>query len=140
MPAGPSAHLSWAELACHDLLQTPYPINWREDRAKKLAFAFEWVRQAIGGLPLFVVSGYRTPSWNAHVGGARYSQHVQGRAVDLSPPRGVSLDELHQIVLDVAHGVRYPYDDSWLIRGVGRYGTFIHLDIRPTAKLVVWTA
>lgn len=139
MPLGPSQHLSWAELACHDPLQTPYPDLWRDNRARKLAFAFEWVRQALGGLPLFVVSGYRTPEWNRHVGGARYSQHVAGRAVDLAPPRGVSLDDLHHVVLDVAHGVRYT-DESWLIRGVGRYPTFIHLDVRPTTRLVVWDA
>ena len=34
--AGLSPHLTWAELACHDATRTPYPVRWRESRARRL--------------------------------------------------------------------------------------------------------
>ncbi|MDR7420008.1 MAG: D-Ala-D-Ala carboxypeptidase family metallohydrolase, partial [Armatimonadota bacterium] len=89
---GPSPHLTWAELACHD--GTAYPARWRETRAAALAEAFEAVRELAGGLPLFVTSGYRTAAWNQRIGGAAKSQHVQGRAVDVVPAKGCSIEEL----------------------------------------------
>lgn len=37
------------------------------------------------GRPLRVLSGYRCPEHNRRVGGARYSQHMYGRAADIEP-------------------------------------------------------
>tara|TARA_R110002033_G_scaffold52430_3_gene99775 strand:- start:23 stop:409 length:387 start_codon:yes stop_codon:yes gene_type:complete len=34
--------------------------------------------------PMIITSGYRHPAHNMAIGGARYSAHVQGRAVDVS--------------------------------------------------------
>lgn len=39
--------------------------------------------RALVGRPLHVVSGYRCPEHNRAVGGAKHSQHLTGRAVDL---------------------------------------------------------
>lgn len=36
------------------------------------------------GHPIIVVSAGRTPEWNRHVGGAKNSQHLKGRAFDVS--------------------------------------------------------
>lgn len=52
----------------------------------ELIAILERIRSAIGK-PLQIVSGYRSPSHNRAVGGARRSYHLQGRAADL--PRGV---------------------------------------------------
>jgi uncharacterized protein YcbK (DUF882 family) len=131
-PLGPSPHLTWAELACHDDARTPYPLVWRETRAVDLASAFEEVR-ALLNQPLLVVSAYRTPAWNRHVGGARKSQHVEGRALDLVPTRGLSLADLYDAIHAVARSTSR-------IRGIGRYPTFIHFDVRPSSRLIVWTA
>lgn len=130
MSTGPSPHLTWAELACHD--GTPYPVEWYADRAIPLAVEFEHVRARMG-TPLVVLSAYRTPAYNARIpGAAKASQHVQGRALDLAIPAGRTLAELLDAALTVAKrpGSR--------IRGVGLYDWGVHIDIRPSARLVRW--
>lgn len=122
MSRGPSPHLTWAELACAD--GTAYPQQWRESRAGRLAVEFERVRAAVGR-PIVIGSAYRTPAHNARVGGAQNSQHVQGRALDLYPPKGVSVEQLYTIVKTIAR------DDASGINGVGKYPTFVHMDVRP---------
>lgn len=123
-----SAHLSWSELACRDRLRTPYPLDYRADpsRLPALAVAFEALRAAVG-LPLVVLSAYRTPAHNRAVGGAKDSQHVQGRALDLLPPKGWTPTALAAVARELPQ-----------IRGVGLYGTFVHIDVRPADRLVTW--
>ena len=41
--------------------------------------------------PLHVVSAYRSVAHNKHVGGAKNSYHLQGRAFDLAVPQGDQL-------------------------------------------------
>ena len=67
--------------------------------------------------PFFLTSMYRSPAYNAHVGGARRSQHQQGRAVDIST---FNLDRERLVRLAREIG----------FRGIGFYKTFIHLDTR----------
>ncbi len=126
---GPSPRLSWRELGCRD--GTPYPERWRRSRALVLARVFQRIRLEVGG-PIRVNSAYRTREYNARVGGSRNSQHVEGRALDLAVPRKLTLDEFREIVLEVA---RRP---SSLLRGVGVYPSFIHIDTRPSPRLVRW--
>lgn len=125
---GPSPHLSWPELACRDRLRTPYPLDWRETRAVELAAAFEALRAAVG-LPLVVLSAYRTPAHNRAVGGARDSQHVQGRALDLLPPKGWTVLQLAAVARRIPQ-----------VRGLGIYQAhgFVHIDVRPSDRIAVW--
>lgn len=122
--SGPSPHLSWAELMCHD--GTDYPMIWRGERALYLADAFEALRTRVGH-PLQVLSAYRTPEYNRAIGGAKLSQHVQGRALDLKPPDGWTPEELAAVAKDIPE-----------IMGIGVYPTFVHIDIRPGLRRVVW--
>lgn len=125
---GPSPHLSWPELACKDRIRTPYPLDWRGTRAVTLAAAFEALRAAVG-LPLVVLSAYRTPAYNAAVGGSPQSQHVEGRALDLAPPKGWTPLHLAAVARDIPE-----------IVGVGFYPTrgFVHIDVRPSDRRVAW--
>lgn len=129
---GPSAHLSWEELACKD--GTPYPADWRDTRAVALAEVFEAVRAAIGQ-PIVIGSAYRTQAHNARVGGAPRSQHLEGRALDLYPPKGWTIDRFYAAVRRVALARENE------IHGLGRYPTFVHIDIRPRVdgRVTVWT-
>ena len=123
---GPTPHLSWSELACHDPLHTPYPLDWRDMRAVVLAEAFEAIREACGNQPIEVGSAYRTPEWNAHVGGVPNSQHVQGRALDLYPPEGLTVAEFFEMARRLAPA-------TW-IRFVKLYPKWgIHVDCRPSS-------
>lgn len=129
---GPSAHLSWAELGCKD--GTLYPQEWWATRALVLAKAFEAVRAAVGK-PIVIGSAYRTPAYNRRIGGATHSQHCQGRALDLYPPKGWTLQAFYAAIRTVA------LSHTSGIHGLGRYPTFVHLDIRPRADgmVTVWS-
>jgi hypothetical protein len=53
--------------------------------------SLQQLRDEVGAIA--VVSGYRSPSYNVGVGGARYSRHMYGDGFDLDP-NDVSLDDL----------------------------------------------
>ncbi len=131
--SGPSEHLSWAELACND--GTPYPADWKIDRAVPLAIVFEAIREIIGG-PIRINSAYRTVEYNRLVGGSRKSQHVEGRALDLGLPKGMLMKDFLAVALEVAE---YPSAAKYArLTGIGVYPNFLHVDIRPSARLVRW--
>lgn len=48
--------------------------------------------------PVHVNSGYRSPELNAALGGAKNSQHMEGKAADIVVP-GLMVDEVFAIVL-----------------------------------------
>lgn len=78
-----------------------------------LIFVLERIR-ALSGRPLRIVSGYRSPETNRRVGGARYSQHLLGRAADI--PEGMAT-----VAQAVGAGAV----------GVGHHnGWAIHIDVR----------
>lgn len=131
----PSAHLTWAELGCKD--GSPYPREWRDTRGRELGRMFETIR-AIYGRPMIVGSAYRTVEHNRRIGGARNSQHVQGRALDLYPPSGVSVTVFAKAIRDLADAMVSEGAD--LIGGIGYYPTFVHVDTRGVIgdRLIVW--
>jgi len=121
-----SKNISWSELKCKD--GTPYPEKW-EDRGRRLAELFEDIRNLTGNFPIEVYSAYRTEEWNRKIKGARNSQHKLGRALDLHHSV-LTNNEFYEIIWTNREELR--------IRGLGRYKTFIHVDIRPSDKIVVW--
>lgn len=126
---GPSKHLSWLELGCRD--GSPYPAEWRGDRAVELARAFERIRE-ICGFPLIVNSAFRTARYNDSIGGAVRSQHVEGRALDICPAREGKRGL--QALREAAGQARA----EGLIRGIGIYSGFVHVDTRP-GKAATWS-
>lgn len=76
-----------------------------------------------------VNSGYRDPSKNAAVGGAKNSQHMKGKALDLNV-KGLT-DDQKQAVLDAAIEAG--------AKGIGLYssGNVVHVDTR--AAPAVWS-
>ena len=135
MTSGPSLHLSWDELACHNPERTPYPECWREVRLVELAEVFEDFRTFMGDKPLIIGSAYRTQIWNRRQGGSKYSQHVEGRALDLKCPRGMRKETFRDKAKIFA---------SWNDRvgGLGWYVWGVHLDVRPrpdSNRLAFWS-
>ncbi len=131
---GPSLHLSWDELACHDPGRTPYPDCLRPNVAPRLAREFERVRSACGGRPITVGSGYRTTLWNGIVDGGEFSQHPLGTALDLYPPTGWTIARFYEAIYRIAR------QTGSAISGLGLYPNFVHIDIRVNADdtLTVW--
>jgi len=77
------------------------------------------------GLPISINSGYRSPSHNRSIGGVKNSQHVQGKAADITVP-GKSPKEVHQAI------ERLIAEGKMKQGGLGLYSTFVHYDIRGT--------
>lgn len=113
-----TAHFSKRELDCHCGCDTPPEV---ESNLARLAIALEALRAGLGGVPLHVNSGYRCPSYNKRIGGASASQHMQGKAADLSG-RKVRPREIAKVAETVP---------AFRNGGIGRYPTFTHVDIRP---------
>lgn len=107
-----SEHFSRREFDCRDGTQShPDP---------ELVARLERLRAAAGGRPLRIVSGYRSPSYNARVGGAPNSQHMYDRAADI--PSGYATVQQAQ-----AAG----------FRGIGYCGSWVvHVDVRPGVAVV----
>lgn len=126
--SGPTRNLTWRELACKD--GSPYPYEWRDNRAIQLAEIFEMIRYACGNRPIKVVSAYRSYLHNKSIGGAPKSQHLQGRALDLVPPYSYDIEEFYNVIKTLTKNTA--------IKGVGKYKNFVHVDIRPTSKVAYW--
>ena len=137
-------YLSDREMQCHD--GTPYPAEYAF-RMIELRGVFNPLRER-WGKPLYVTSGYRTPEHNRKVGGRPQSQHLQGRAVDVSVFSAklrmgldgwriaeLNTDELASLAL------RMHRDGEIRVGGIGLYHSkelgktwrqpFLHLDVRP---------
>ncbi len=122
----PSPHLTWEELACRD--GSPYPLDFRADgRLAVLVAEFEALRKECG--PLLVNSAYRTPQWNARVGGKPDSQHLHGRALDLVPVQ-CGVDDLYRAAKERSKLGK--------LNGIGLYKCFVHVDVRPSHLLIEW--
>ena len=72
--------------------------------------------------PVVILSAYRSPAYNAAIGGAKFSQHLQFRALDLAVP-GQGIVYLRQAARDLRRA-------GWFTGGIGTYKTFIHIDNR----------
>lgn len=69
--------------------------------------------------PIIVNSGYRTPEHNKKIGGSKDSFHMKGMAVDISIPKGWTVDSLAELGKQIG------------FTGIGRYNNFVHFDVRP---------
>lgn len=86
--------------------------------APRLVMVLQSIRSHFAA-PVVIHSAYRTPQYNAKVGGAAHSQHCYGTAADISV-KG-------QTPAAVAAYARELMPD-W--GGVGIYGRFCHIDVR----------
>lgn len=74
---------------------------------------------------VIVTSGYRTPEYNAKIGGVKNSQHTKGTAAD------IKVSEVPATWVQKYLKNKYP--DKY---GIGSYSTFTHIDVR--AKKARW--
>ncbi|HEY6637764.1 MAG TPA: GH25 family lysozyme [Solirubrobacterales bacterium] len=76
-----SPNFTLDEARCHDPARTAVPGNLKAN-AQRQAFNLEILRHELGDKPIAILSWYRTPAWNQHVGGASQSRHMQADATD----------------------------------------------------------
>ena len=91
----------------------------------RLIEMLELLRADLGGNPITITSGYRSPAHNARVGGARNSYHTRGMAADIRVA-----NKTPQEVYDAATRL-FP-----TAGGIGIYirggGGWVHIDSRPS--------
>jgi uncharacterized protein YcbK (DUF882 family) len=111
------------EFACHD--GTPVPEELIPN-VQALAKQLQVLRDELG-VPIFILSGYRTPAHNKKVGGAPGSQHKKAKAGDLTT-KTLTPKQLHKkIEALIAAG-------KMKNGGLGLYKTFVHYDIGPVRR------
>ena len=115
-------HFTVEEFRCHS--GEAYPAEWINERLRPLCTVLERLRDELGGRPVHILSGYRSPGHNAAVGGAKQSQHMAGRAADITV-EGVAPAEVHATLLRLFHA------GAIEIGGIGIYPSWVHVDVRP---------
>ena len=90
----------------------------------KLSSQLQFLRDYTGR-PISINSAYRCVPHNANVGGSKTSQHIYGKAADITI-QSLKPIEVYAIIEDlIDFGVM-------LQGGLGLYDTFVHYDIRKT--------
>lgn len=112
--------------------EVAYPNKWVTERLTPLCLALELLRDELGGPAIHVISGYRSKGFNDSVKGAPNSQHLVGRAADVQV-RTVSPAAVYEAVQTL-----HRKGLALQVRGMGAYDTFVHLDVRPTIRVVTW--
>ena len=107
------------EFNCHDGTSVPQDLM---RNIITLANNIQIIRNEINK-PIRINSGFRTISYNSQVGGSPHSQHLQGKAGDLSVDNMRPL-QLHDLI------ERLILEDKILQGGLGLYKNFVHYDIR----------
>lgn len=81
-----------------------------------LLFKLQELRDRVG-VPITIVSAYRTPEYNKKCGGSPKSQHMEGKAIDIQ-------------IKDFTPAKVAVLAESLEFDGIGIYSTFTHLDVR----------
>lgn len=108
-----STHFKVREFACSDGSDAVLV-------APRLVMVLESIRAHFGAA-VTINSGYRTPQYNAKVGGVAHSQHCYGTAADI-----VVKGQTPEAVAAYARQLM----PDW--GGVGIYKSFTHIDVRET--------
>lgn len=104
---------------------TRVPENMKVvENLEKIAKVFGEIRDKFEK-PIGVTSGYRPPAVNVAIGGAQFSQHVNGLALDMYPLRGNMSALLEVVKASSASAI-----------GLGMHRGFIHVDARGGSRLV----
>lgn len=120
----------FAQPARHGFEAEPYPERWIDERLRPLCEILQRLRDVFG-VPVRVLSGYRSEAYNRKISGARHSQHVQGRAADIVVER-YGAERIYEVLLTWhRNGVER-------LGGLGLYPSFVHVDVRPGTQLAAW--
>ena len=109
------------EFECKDGSKMPLEVY---ENVIKLSNQLQFLREYTGR-PININSAYRSPEHNAKVGGSKTSQHLLGKAADITI-QSLKPAEVFMIIeelIDMGH---------MLQGGLGLYDTFVHYDIRRT--------
>ena len=107
------------EWRCHDGTDVPYNLV---DNVKALAVNLQVLRETVGR-PVNIISGYRNPSYNKGIGGAKRSYHMKAMAADIRV-KGMTPAEVKAAIEGLIS------DGKMEQGGLGLYKSFVHYDNR----------
>ncbi len=121
-------HFDWKEFLVKGGSHKGNQLNTDPPREKwpnviPLVRVLEALRQRLGH-PIVLTSVYRSPAYNAAIGGASSSQHTEFRAADFVVPGHGSPADWH------AELHRMRVTEGLFSGGLGLYQDFVHIDIR----------
>ena len=108
-----------SEFKCRDGSNVPDEFM---ENVQELARNLQVLRDHLG-VPIRVISGYRSPKYNRKIGGARRSQHMLARAADIKI-KGLSPQEVKDVIVSLVK------EGKMKKGGIGLYRTFTHYDTR----------
>lgn len=144
-----SPHFRLGQFLCKQDGEFPKYMVLRGLLLLKLEAILEEINnQGVAASSFHIMSGYRTPYYNAAIGNVKYSRHVWGEAADIFIDEDTDniMDDLNgdrdingmdaRVLYDIVDDL---YDKSWyaqFIGGLGNYrqtsyhGPFVHVDVR----------
>lgn len=114
-----TTNFSLEEFDCRDGSEMPESVR---TNITKLAEQMQIIRDHFGKA-ITINSGYRSPDYNKRIGGAKYSQHLLGKACDFNIS-GLRPNKVAKCLLTLMK------NRNVLNGGLGRYNNFTHYDIR----------
>jgi len=114
-----SKNFKKSEFKCRDGTDVPDDLM---DNLTELVENLQVIRDYVGK-PIRVISGYRSPSYNRRISGARRSQHMQARAADIII-RGMTPHEVKIMINKLIKEQKIKKG------GIGIYTSFVHYDTR----------
>lgn len=132
---GPAPGFTWAEVRCTDgslplspIMRRRYALQGRYLNQLRSVIAKAY-KVPSGRVSITVNSWYRSPSYNQRIGGARWSQHVEGKATDIvvrvRRRQGDTVRLAPDFVALMAAKV-----PAFRNGGIGVYPSFTHVDHR----------
>ena len=109
------------EFNCKDGSETPAGLI---PNLQELANNLQILRDFLG-TSLHINSGYRSHAYNKKIGGAKFSQHLLGKAADISSNK-FTPEQIHAAILQLISEGKIHNG------GLGIYNSFCHYDIRDT--------
>ena len=115
-------NFSKSEFDCKSGADMPLEVL---ENVKLLAIQLQKIRDYVG-LPIRINSAYRSEAHNELIGGVKTSQHILGKAADITIDT-FTPDEVVGVIENLLVNEML---GSFYIGGLGRYKTFTHIDIR----------
>ena len=108
-----------SEFRCRDGSDVPEELM---ENVQQLAENLQVLRDHLG-VPIRVISGYRSKCYNTRIGGARKRQHMTAKAADIKITGMTPSEVKSEIVKLIKEG-------KMAVGGIGLYRTFTHYDTR----------
>ena len=115
-------NFSKSEFECKSGEEMPLDVL---ENVKLLAIQLQKIRDYVGK-PIRINSAYRSEAHNEAIGGVKTSQHILGKAADIT----IDTFTPDEVVSIIENMLTNEMLGGFYIGGLGSYNTFTHIDIR----------